>query len=53
MGTGATVLGALALGVDIDIAGMIGAVELIVKPLAYYLHERVWYRFIRYGIKKP
>lgn len=26
--------------------------ELIWKPIQYYYHERIWYKFIKYGIKK-
>ena len=33
---------------------MIGAtfslIELIWKPLQYYIHERIWYRYTKYGI---
>lgn len=29
----------------------IGGVEVITKMILYYLHERFWYKFIRYGIK--
>ncbi len=33
---------------------MIGAtfslIELVWKPLQYYIHERVWYRYIKYGV---
>jgi uncharacterized membrane protein len=28
------------------------AIELIWKPVQYYLHERVWYRWVKYGLKK-
>lgn len=35
---------------------MIGATfsmaELIYKPIQYYIHERVWYKYIRYGLYK-
>jgi uncharacterized membrane protein len=24
--------------------------ELVWKPIQYYIHERIWYRFIRYGL---
>ena len=24
--------------------------ELIYKPIQYYIHERVWYRFIKFGL---
>jgi uncharacterized membrane protein len=26
--------------------------ELVYKPLQYYIHERVWYKYIKYGLKK-
>lgn len=28
------------------------AVELCVKPVMYFLHERVWYKYIPFGIQK-
>lgn len=27
-----------------------GIVELVYKPIQYYLHERIWYRYIKYGL---
>ena len=30
----------------------IGAVELVTKIILYYGHERVWYKFSRFGVKK-
>lgn len=30
----------------------IGGVEVVTKMVLYFLHERAWYRFSRYGIKK-
>jgi uncharacterized membrane protein len=30
----------------------IGAVELITKIFLYYAHERVWYRFSTFGLRK-
>ena len=32
------------------IAGGVGAVDAAVKMVLYYLHERVWYRFIDLGV---
>jgi uncharacterized membrane protein len=29
-----------------------GIVELLYKPLQYYIHERVWYKWIKFGLKK-
>jgi uncharacterized membrane protein len=26
--------------------------ELLWKPLQYYFHERIWYRYIKYGVTK-
>lgn len=30
----------------------IGGVEVVTKMVLYYLHERAWYRFSDYGLKK-
>jgi uncharacterized membrane protein len=30
----------------------IGGVEVISKMILYFLHERVWYRYIKYGLVK-
>jgi uncharacterized membrane protein len=27
-----------------------GVAELVYKPIQYYIHERVWYRYIKYGL---
>lgn len=37
---------------SIEIGAAFGVVELVYKPVQYYLHERMWYRFIKYGLKK-
>lgn len=29
-----------------------GIAELLWKPVQYYVHERIWYRYIKYGLKK-
>jgi uncharacterized membrane protein len=38
--------GSVKIGATFSIA------ELIYKPVQYYIHERVWYKYIKYGIKK-
>ena len=41
---------------DIKFGAAFGVVELVYKPIQYYLHERIWYRFIKFGlveIKQP
>lgn len=27
-----------------------GIAELVYKPIQYYIHERVWYRYIKFGL---
>ena len=29
----------------------IGGVEVVTKMVLYYLHERFWYKFVKYGVK--
>ena len=38
--------GSIKIGTAFSIA------ELLYKPIQYYIHERIWYRFIKYGLKK-
>jgi uncharacterized membrane protein len=47
LGTLTTVFTAYAVGVPIELSSVIGVVELVIKPVIYFLHERLWYRFIR------
>ena len=37
---------------SIKVGATFGVAELIYKPIQYYLHERVWYKWIKYGLKK-
>lgn len=30
----------------------IGGVEVLTKMILYFLHERIWYKFSKYGINK-
>lgn len=52
LGTFTTVILAMFAGLPIEVAGMVGIAELIVKPIIYFIHERVWYRWVKYGLKK-
>jgi len=40
------VSGSVKVGAAFSIA------ELIYKPIQYYIHERIWYRYIKFGLKK-
>jgi uncharacterized membrane protein len=37
---------------SIKIGAAFGAGELLIKPFLYFLHERVWYKWSKYGLKK-
>jgi uncharacterized membrane protein len=38
---------------SIKVGAAFGIAELIYKPIQYYIHERIWYKFIKYGLDKP
>jgi len=38
--------GSFKLGAAFSVA------ELLYKPIQYYIHERVWYKYIKYGLKE-
>ena len=35
---------------SIKIGTAFGIAELVYKPIQYYLHERFWYKFIKFGL---
>jgi uncharacterized membrane protein len=36
---------------SIKFGATFGVIELVYKPIQYYLHERIWYRLIKFGLK--
>jgi uncharacterized membrane protein len=42
-----TITTAFLLGASIEVSSLIGLGELLIKPLIYFFHERVWYKFIK------
>jgi uncharacterized membrane protein len=32
-------------------ASLLGVGELVIKPVIYFFHERLWYKYIRIGKK--
>ena len=50
LGTLTTVIIAYSLGASLKVSSMLGVGELVLKPVIYFLHERLWYNYIR--IKK-
>lgn len=51
LGTLTTVLVAYSLGASPSLASLLGVGELFLKPIIYFLHERLWYKHIRIGKK--
>lgn len=37
---------------SIKIGAAFGIAELVYKPIQYYLHERIWYKYIKFGISQ-
>ena len=35
---------------SLEIGSAFGFAELIYKPVQYYVHERVWFKWIKYGL---
>lgn len=47
LGTLTTMVTAYLLGASLELSSILGVTELVVKPLIYFIHERVWYKKIR------
>lgn len=43
-----TITTALFLGASIQVSSLIGLGELLIKPIIYFIHERIWFKFIRF-----
>jgi uncharacterized membrane protein len=52
IGTITTIILTLCAGLPLKWAGMVGVGELIIKPVIYFIHERIWYKWIKFGLKK-
>jgi uncharacterized membrane protein len=47
LGTLITIVTAYSLGASLKLSSILGTAEILIKPIFYFLHERVWYKFIR------
>jgi uncharacterized membrane protein len=47
LGTATTFITAYCLGASIELASFIGIGEVAYKPVIYFLHERIWYKYLR------
>ena len=34
------------------ISTSVSFIEIIIKPLNYFIHERIWYRYIKWGVEE-
>lgn len=41
----------LVISGSVKVGAAFGIAELVYKPIQYYIHERIWYRWIKYGLK--
>ena len=35
---------------SIEVGALIGGIEVLTKTVLYYVHERVWYKHIKFGV---
>ena len=47
LGTLTTIITAYVLGAPLLIVSMLGVGELVMKPIIYFLHERLWYKYVK------
>jgi uncharacterized membrane protein len=52
LGSVQTVMIGYILTGSIYISSIAGVVELVVKPIIYFIHERIWYKYIKFGVDK-
>jgi len=46
LGTITTISVAYSLGASVELSSLLGIGELVLKPVVYFLHERVWYKYL-------
>jgi len=52
LGTIDTIILSYLITGNMKIGFTIGSVEVFTKMILYYLHERTWYKFSKFGVKK-
>ena len=40
-----------AISGSIKVGAAFGVTEIVYKPIQYYIHERIWYKYIKFGLK--
>jgi len=46
-----TAIIAYSFGLPPKAVGLVFVADIIIKFVLYYIHERVWYKHIKYGVK--
>jgi len=52
VGSAQTILIGYLLTGSLVVSSTMGVIELVVKPIIYFFHERVWYKFSKFGLNK-
>lgn len=52
VGSAQTILIGYLLTGSLVVSSTMGVIELVIKPIIYFFHERVWYKFINFGVDK-
>ena len=47
LGTIVTIIIAYSCGLSLQMSSLMGIGELIIKPILYFLHERIWFKYFR------
>lgn len=37
---------------SVRVGAAFSIIEIIYKPIQYYIHERIWYKYIKFGVNK-
>jgi uncharacterized membrane protein len=51
VGSSATFSIAYIMTGSFSVAGVIGITQIVLNTFLYYVHERVWYKYIKFGLK--
>ncbi len=51
LGTLDTILASWFVTGSFEIGAMIGSIEIVTKIILYFFHERVWDKYIKYGLE--
>jgi uncharacterized membrane protein len=35
---------------DIKISLSLSVIEFLIKPITYFVHERIWYKYVKFGL---